>query len=106
VSTDIVLLAHVSLAEAEISARALKALGPRARSFLSECVEHQALPRRTASKVAEQLSDLGFIFIRDNSDLFHQEVVITPSLLGEEALDALEGLERRAKTAGQVSKPC
>lgn len=105
-STDIVLLAHESQADADNSAIALKALGPRARAFLAQCVEHQTLTRRTASALAEQLSDLGFIFIREHNDIFHKEVTITPSLLGEEALEALEGLELQAKAAVQKPKTC
>lgn len=92
-ATDPILLMHDSLDAAEASGLQLKALGPRARAFLEECVEHQTITRRTASKVAEQLCDLGFIFIRDTSDVFHKEVSISASLQGEEALEALGRLD-------------
>lgn len=75
-------------------ARSLKALGGHARRLLEECVEHQEVRKRKASKAAEALYDSGFLFIRECSDILEPYVILRPSLLGEEALEAIEKMSR------------
>lgn len=71
----------------------LMKLGFRARLFLAECVEEQIVTRKKISKAANSLHDAGFIFIRDSGTQWELEWTITPSLLGEEALEFLERQE-------------
>lgn len=77
------------------AAKALKALGGHARKLLEECVETQGTPRAKVSKTAEALESLGLLFIRD-LNFWGTEVLLTPSIWGEEALAALEELESAA----------
>ncbi len=80
---------------AQASAEVLRRLGPTARRLLSECVEHTGVERTRASPTAEALADAGFVFIHDAGvPPFDMRVSITPSLLGEEALLALETMPR------------
>lgn len=68
----------------------LRCLGRHARKLLAECVATQGITRTAASKAAEALESAGFVFLRDTGNLFEPKIVITPSLSGEEALEALE----------------
>jgi len=76
-------------AVAEAAAQ-LGCLGRHARKLLSECVATQGITRTVASKAAVALESAGFVFLRDAGNLFEPKIVITPSLSGEEALEALE----------------
>ncbi len=84
---------YEAIPEAEL-ARSLKALGGHARRLLEECVEHQEVQKRKASKSAESLCDAGFLFICEHECLFEPHVTLRPSLLGEEALECLERVEQ------------
>lgn len=90
------LLAHDSEASAKASALQLRSLGGHARRLLEECVEHQGITRKKVSTAATQLSDAGFVFIKEGLDHWSPECTITPSLAGEEALEMLEQLEGAA----------
>jgi hypothetical protein len=88
------LLAHESPADALESARQLRAMGGHARRLLEELVATQGVTRAKVSKAASGLHDAGFIFLRDTGDLCAPEYTLTPALLGEEALEALEQMEK------------
>lgn len=77
----------------EQSALCLRKLGAPARKVLAISVEHTGVTRKTLSAAARQLEDAGFMFIRDHSSLWEQSYELVPSLLGEEALEALEILQ-------------
>jgi hypothetical protein len=68
----------------------LRSLGGRARKLLEECVAHQGITRAKLSQAALSLSEAGFVFIRDKSDVFESRFEIVPSLAGEEALEAMD----------------
>ncbi|RQR65454.1 hypothetical protein DIE18_03100 [Burkholderia sp. Bp9125] len=84
------LLVHETDEDARASAVELRALGGHARRLLEECVAEQQLTRKQASTAARLLENAGFIFVRDEGDIFEPKFVLTPSLAGEEALEALE----------------
>lgn len=85
-----VLLAHETEADARAAAEILRGLGNRARRLLEEVVEHQGVTRSKISLSAQQLDESGFIFVRETGDMWEPCFLITPSLAGEEALEALE----------------
>ncbi len=89
---------HEEIPEADLAAE-LRSLGGHARRLLAECVEHQEVTRTRSSKTAEQLYDAGFLFIREVTPVFGSEVILRPSLLGEEALEALEKLAEEVLSA-------
>lgn len=84
------LLAHDSELDAKVSAQELNSLGAVAVKLLCECVEHQGLTRQRTSKAALALESKGFLFIRDRSSIWNSEYHLSPSLAGEEALEALQ----------------
>lgn len=84
------LLAHDSELDADVSAQELKSLGAVAVKLLGECVEHQEVTRQRPSKAALALESKGFLFIRDRSSICGPEYHLSPSLAGEEALEALQ----------------
>lgn len=86
------LLAHESEEDARASAELLRGLGAHARRLLEECVAEQQLTRKQVSTAARLLENAGFIFVRDEGDIFEPKFVLTPSLAGEEALEALENM--------------
>lgn len=83
-------LFYASREAADEGARQLKAMGPAARQLLAECVEHQALSRTKVSRSAEALFDAGFLFIRETGSVLAASYQLSPSILGEETLLALE----------------
>lgn len=89
-----VLLSHESEEDARAAALVLRGLGGHARRLMAQCVEEQLLTRKSVSTAARALEDAGFIFVRDEGDIFEPEFAITPSLAGEEALEALELMEK------------
>jgi DNA-binding MarR family transcriptional regulator len=91
---------------AKVAAEDLRALGGHARRLLADCVEHQGVTRSKTSKAIEALSSQGFIFVRDLEDLCAPQLLITPSLAGEEALAMLEELEEleEQKQSGKSRK--
>lgn len=91
--SSVFLLAHDSVVDLEQSALYLRKLGPPARKVLSAAVEHTGVTRKAVSEAARQLEDAGFLFIRDHSSLWEKSYQLLPSLLGEEALEALETLQ-------------
>lgn len=91
------LLAHENMEAAEASARHLQSLGGHARKLLAECVEHQGVTRKSASRAAHQLSDAGFVFLTEGPDHWLPEWSLKPSLAGEEALELLEQIEEAAQ---------
>ena len=74
----------------------LRSLGWRARKLLAELVETQGVTRSAVSQAALTLENAGFIFVRDYGDIFKPKFEISPSLAGEEALEALEHAENGA----------
>lgn len=77
--------------ELEIAAKQVKALSTTARNLLSECAEHTVLTRKTVSKAASTLEDLGFIrIIKRDLYLTDVEYDLRVTLWGEEALQAYE----------------
>lgn len=90
--------------EALVEAAAqLRCLGSYARKLLAECVATQGITRTAASKAAVALESAGFVFLRDAGNLFEPKIVITPSLSGEEALEALEEEDGEISVAKGVS---
>jgi hypothetical protein len=87
------LLAHDSVDGLVQSALYLRSLGAPARRILAESVEHTGVTRKSISVAARHLEDAGFMFIRDHSSLWDPSYELVPSLLGEEALEALELLQ-------------
>lgn len=79
--------------EAQQAAAQLDRLGGQARKLLSECIAAQGVKRKSVSAAARALEDAGFVFIRDSDSVFDNEVDISPSLAGEEALEQLEIIE-------------
>jgi DNA-binding ferritin-like protein len=90
------LLAYENEEECIAAAERLRALGGRARNLLAECVEHQGLTRTKRSKISDDLESAGFVFIKDSDDLYMQDIRISPSLAGEEALEMLEKIEENS----------
>ena len=88
-----ILLAHETVADALAAAVILRGLGNRARRLLEECVESQGVTRSKVSQATQQLDEAGFVFVKEVGDLWETTFVITPSLAGEEALEALEQIE-------------
>lgn len=78
------------------AAHALDQLGGQAKKLLAECIEHQAITRKSASAAARALEDEGFVFITESDDLFEKSVELKPSLWGEEAMEVLEFLSQNA----------
>lgn len=75
------------------AAQDLRALSTPARRLLAQCVEAQELTRKAVSEAARALEDAGFVYVREIGHVMDREYRITPSLWGEEALEALqEGL--------------
>jgi len=68
----------------------LRSLGGRVRKLLAECVANQGIVRAKLSQAALSLSEAGFVFIRDKSNVFESRFEIVPSLAGEEALEAID----------------
>ena len=66
----------------------LRSLGWRAQKLLAECVATQGITRTAVSRAALVLDDAGFVFVRDKGDMFESKFEISPSLAGEEALEA------------------
>lgn len=93
------LLAHETAEDANASAVTLQSLGRHARKLMAECVEHQELTRTKLSAAARALNDAGFLFIREIPAFLDVSYELSPSLLGEEALEALEELEAAAQPA-------
>ena len=91
------LLDHENEAAAEASARQLQSMGGHARRLLEECVQEQSVTRTKVSKAATQLSDAGFVFIKESLDVWSTDCTITPALRGEEALEMLEQMEEAAQ---------
>jgi hypothetical protein len=91
------LLAHDTEESAKASAAQLQGLGGHARRLLEECVQEQSVTRTKVSKAATQLSDAGFVFIKESPDVWSTECTITPALAGEEALEMLEQIEEAAQ---------
>ncbi|ENZ78000.1 hypothetical protein [Ralstonia thomasii] len=87
------LLHYETTADAQAAAFQLQSLGRAACRLLEQCVEAQELKRAKASASAHRLSDAGFLFIRETGDLWRPEVTLSPSLAGEEALDALDQMK-------------
>lgn len=85
-----ILLAHESVEAAQQSARELQALGANARKLLAEAVEETGVRRKKLSKAAKDLESAGFLFIRDVGSQWDAEFELSPTLVGEEALDALD----------------
>ena len=57
-----------------------------------------SVTRKKASKAALGLEDQGFVFIRDSGDTWAEEITITASLFGEDALEALDTPEEIIQT--------
>lgn len=74
----------------EDAANRLQTLGKGAIRLLQECVEEQTIKKKKISEIAEKLCEEGFLFIRDQSDCFASEFTLSPTLEGEEVLEALE----------------
>lgn len=72
----------------------------RAQKLLAECVATQGITRTAVSRAALTLDDAGFVFVRDKGDLFESRFEISPSLAGEEALEALEHTEKKTDELG------
>jgi hypothetical protein len=83
------LLAHDTEEDAQKSAKELRGLGMRARRLLEECVADTGITTTVVSRAAQQLDNCGFVKIRDTEDMWNREFTITPTLLGEEALEFL-----------------
>lgn len=77
----------MSVDEALQAATDLKAMGAAAVRMMAELVEHQDVERKKPSPTAEALYDAGFAHV---SECGYERFSIRPSLLGEEALAALE----------------
>lgn len=71
----------------------LRSLGWRAQKLLAECVATQGITRTAVSRAALVLDDAGFVFVRDKGDMFESKFEISPSLAGEEALEAFDQAE-------------
>lgn len=67
----------------------LRTTGKRGLSLLWEIREHTTLKRKNVSTLISTLEDMGFLFVREGYD----DVTLSVSLYGEEALDAIEELE-------------
>jgi len=79
---------------AQEAAKILGGLGKAARSLLEECVETQGISRQKVSAAARALENEGFVFVRGENKIFDSDQIeITPSLAGEEALLFLEASE-------------
>lgn len=80
----------------------IAALSPATRKVLASAIEHQGRTVTKVSPSAQQLEDLGFLFIR-SKNRYDGSAVLSPSLWGEEALDTYEVRHpqnrRRAKRA-------
>jgi hypothetical protein len=98
------LLAHETEEDARASAVVLRGLGGHARRLLEECVAEQQLTRKQVSTAARLLENAGFIFVRDNGDHYAPEFIVTPSLVGEEALERLEWMEELASPHAEAAR--
>lgn len=76
--------------------RDLHELGRHCILLLAETVEHQVITRGKATAVSDKLNAAGFVFI-NNTYYNSVEVIITPSLWGEEALSILNDLNMPKK---------
>lgn len=75
------------------AAQDLRAQSTAARRLLAQSVEAQELTRKAVSEAARALEDAGFVYVREIGHVMDRDYRITPSLWGEEALEALqEGL--------------
>jgi hypothetical protein len=88
------------LNDAKESAMVLAGLGSHARKFLAESVETSGVTRNALSKAAKDLETAGFLFVRDVGSIWESKFDLTPTLDGEEALEALEDMQGTASTAG------
>ncbi|WP_413460638.1 hypothetical protein [Herbaspirillum huttiense] len=88
-----ILLLHESAAAVEESAAELHLLGSHARKLIEQCVEQTSLKRTKLSKAAEALDHAGFIKVVESEACFDRSYTLSATLVGEEALLALEHLE-------------
>lgn len=83
----------------------IAALSPATRKVLASAIEHQGRTVTKVSPSAQQLEDLGFLFIQ-SQNRYDGSAVLSPSLWGEEALDTYEVRQTRRtrpkKNAGRV----
>lgn len=84
------LIAHESIEQVKESAAILASLGASARKILAEAVEATGIKRKQLSTAAKNLEAAGFLFVRDTGDICEAQFELMPTLLGEEALEALE----------------
>lgn len=84
------LIAHESMEQALESVAILVRLGSPARKLLAEAVEATGVKRKQLSKAAKDLETAGFLFVRDSGNLWESQFELTPTLAGEEALEALD----------------
>jgi hypothetical protein len=97
-----ILLGHDTHGDAVESARQLRSMATPACKLLRECVEHQGVKRKSLSAAARALEDAGFIFIRDIGSIWEERFSLTPSLVGEEALDLYERLNAPESMRGET----
>lgn len=81
------LIAHETQKDVCDSANSLSSLGNRTINTMIDVVTEQGLSKNTISKSISKLEEQGFVRIKDNSTLWQKSFYITPTLLGEEALD-------------------
>ena len=91
------LLAHETENDVIASAEKLKGLGSRARSLLEECVQLQSITRSKLTADIQKLNDAGYVFVREYRDSWKTELTITPTIMGEEALEYLENMGPKSK---------
>lgn len=80
------LISHETEDDACQSSDRLLSLGARCINFMVELVTEQELSKNNLSKTIISLENEGFVRIRDTSTQWQKSFVITPTLLGEEAL--------------------
>lgn len=81
------LIAHETENDVRDSANALSSLGNRSVNLMIDVVTEQGVSKNTISKTILDLENQGFVRIKDASTLWQKSFYITPTLLGEEALD-------------------
>lgn len=79
-------------AEYRETVRAFCALGASAVALLAEAVEHQEITRKAVSKMVASVENLGLIIIKEGDTFLQMPYRISPSLLGEDVLLALDDL--------------
>ena len=75
----------------------IAALSPATRKVLASAIEHQGRTVTKISPSAQQLEDLGFLFIQ-SQNRYDGSAVLSPSLWGEEALDTYETRHMQGRT--------